>query len=254
VTINHLKAQGIDVKHGILDAGYCSEKNVNGLYENNISFLTRLPSNSLAKKIIRENGMDVMDARYALEYGDRLLFIKRVPLKLFGHDSFAYISIDFDRPTDEQERYYRKAAGSSAKQKPVPEMEKTKLGYFVMISSEKLEPAELMPLYYMRQTIEQTFDFAKNDVALLPIRNHSDETFRGHLLLSFMATIALITVRRILKTRKKTAGMPAAQALQAMRYIKCSVFPRSIVTSEPGKYANLIINELNLDVPGVINL
>jgi transposase len=254
VTINHLKAQGIAVKHGILDAGYCSEKNINELYKNNIPFLTRLPSNSLAKKIIKENGMDVMDTQYALEYGNRLLFIKRVPLKLFGHDLFAYISVDFDRLADEQERYYRKAVENRAKQKPVSEMEKSKLGYFVMISSEKLEPTEVMPLYYMRQTIEQTFDFAKNDVALLPIRSHTDETFRGHLLLSFMATVALITVKRMLKTKKKTASMPAAQALQAMRYIKCDVFTHSIVTSEPGKYANQIIKELNLDVPGLIDL
>ena len=64
------------MKHGILDAGYCSEKNINELYKNNIPFLTRLPSNSLAKIIIKENGMDVMDTQYALEYESRLLFIK----------------------------------------------------------------------------------------------------------------------------------------------------------------------------------
>ena len=48
--------------------------------------------------------------------------------------------------------------------------------------------------------------------------------------------------------------MPAEQALQAMRYIKCDVFPRSIVTSEPGKHANLIIKELSLGVPSIIEL
>ena len=44
------------------------------------------------------------------------------------------------------------------------------------------------------------------------------------------------------------------QALRSMRYIKCDVFPRVLVTSEPGKYANLILNELKLDMPGTINL
>jgi hypothetical protein len=39
VTINHLKAQDVEVKHGILDAGYCSEKNINDLYDSNIPFL-----------------------------------------------------------------------------------------------------------------------------------------------------------------------------------------------------------------------
>ena len=254
VTINHLKAQDMEVKHGILDAGYCSEKNVNDLYNNNIPFLIRLPNNALAKKLLREHGMDVCGTKYVLQYGDRILFMKRVSIELFGHDCYAYIAVDFGRLTDEQERYYRKAVENRHNNRKDAEMDKEKLGYFVLISSEMLETSEVMPLYYMRQTIEQTFDFAKNDVALTPVRNHTDETFRGHLMLSFMATVLLITVRRVLKSRKKTSELPAVQALRAMRYIKCDVFPHSIVTSEPGKYANLIINELKLSVPSVINL
>jgi hypothetical protein len=259
VTINHLKAQGMEVKHGILDAGYCSGKNIDDLYDSDIPFLIRLQNNALAKGLISEYGADVRSKEYALEYGNRLLFMKCVPIKLFGHDCYAYIAIDFDRQTDELERYYRKAAADRRKKKQGNEVDESEIdendkGYFVLISSEMLDTSEVMPLYYMRQTIEQTFDFAKNDVALVPPRAHTDETFRGHLMLSFMATILLITVKRVLKTRKKTSELPAVQALKAMRYIKCDVFPRSIVTSEPSKYANLIINELKLRVPGMINL
>ena len=257
VTINHLKAQGMEVKHGILDAGYCSENNVNDLYDSNIPFLFRLPNNALAKELINKYGIDVRGKEYALEYGDRLLFIKRAPIELFGHGCYAYIAIDFDRQTDELERYYRKSAANRRNKKNGDEVDEDETnendkGYFVLISSEMLDISEVMPLYYMRQTIEQTFDFAKNDVALVPIRAHTDDTFRGHLMLSFMATVLLITVKRVLKTRKKTSEMPAVQALKAMRYIKCDVFPHSIVTSEPSKYANLIINELKLSVPAVI--
>jgi hypothetical protein len=254
VTINHLKAQNMEIKHGILDAGYCSEKNIQDLYDNSIPFLIRLPNKDLAKKLINEHGGDVYDAEYALQYGDRLLFMKRVFFELHGHECYAYISVDFERMTDEQESYYRKAVANRGKKKDGPEKPKEHFGFFVLISSEKLEPQEVMPLYYMRQTIEQTFDFAKNDVALLPLRSHKDETFRGHLLLSFMATVMLITVKRVLKTRKKLAVMPAVQALKSMRYIKCDVFPRTLVTSEPSKYANLIINELKLTLPEAVNL
>ena len=254
VTINHLKAQDMDVKHGILDAGYCSEKNINALYENSIPFLIRLPNNDLAKEMIREHGKDVYGTKYVLEYGERLLFMKRVSTQLFGHDCYVYIAVDFNRLTDEQEHHFRKVVENRQKKKPHAEIEKDGLGYFVLISSEKLETSEVMPLYYMRQTIEQTFDFAKNDVSLIPLRSHSDETFRGHLMLSFMATVMLIIIKRELKTRKKTSRLPAIQALRAMRHIKCDVFPRTLVTSEPGKHANLIINELKLSIPGSIIL
>jgi transposase len=236
VTINHLKAQGIEVKHGILDAGYCSEKNIKDLFNNNISFLIRMPNNALATKLINIHGKDVYGAEYALEYGERLLFKKRVSVKLFDHECHAYIAVDFERMSGEQEHYYRKAIKERGKaQKKTKPAKDSQFGYFVLISSEKLETSAVIPLYYMRQTIEQTFDFAKNDVALLPIRNHKDGTFRGHLLLSFMATVVLITVKRILKTRKKLATMPAIQALRAMRDIKGEVFPHALVTSSTTK-------------------
>jgi hypothetical protein len=105
-----------------------------------------------------------------------------------------------------------------------------------------------------RRKIEQTFDYAKNDVALMPVRSHNVETFRGHLLLSFMATVSLITVKRLLKTRKKLSKFCPKMALKDMRYIKCDVFPHTLVTGEAGKNANLILNELKLEVPSAVNL
>jgi transposase len=247
--INHLKARNMEVKHGILDAGHHSARNIRDLYDSKIPFLIR-PPNALAKTLIKEHGTDVSCTKYALEYGNRLLSMKRVPLKLYDYDCYAYIALDFERMADEQERYYRKAVENREKKSTDAEMPKDKFGYFVLISSEKLESSEVMPLYYMCQT----FDFAKNDVALMPVCGHNDATFRGHLLLSFMATVMLITVKRVLKTRKKLSMIPAVQSLRSMRYIKCDAFPCALVTSEPDKHANMLINELNLEIPGALNL
>ncbi|MDR1607644.1 MAG: transposase, partial [Deltaproteobacteria bacterium] len=48
---------------------------------------------------------------------------------------------------------------------------------------------EILELYYNRQTIEQVFDTGKNYCGLLPVRVHSEETFRGILLISFIASV-----------------------------------------------------------------
>jgi transposase len=166
VTINHLKAQGIEVKHGILDAGYCSEKNIKDLFNINIHFLIRMPNNALATKLINIHGKDVYGAEYALEYGERLLFMKRDSVKLFDHECHAYMAVDFERMSGEQDHYYRKVIKEMGKaQKKTKPAKESQFGYFVLISSEKLETFEVIPLYYMRQSIEQTFDFSKNDVA-----------------------------------------------------------------------------------------
>jgi transposase len=251
-TLNQLKAQGIHVNHGIMDAGYCSKKNIEALFDQEISFLIRLPNQSLSKDLIKQHGADAFSTKYALRYGNRLIFMKRIPIRLYEHDSFAYVAIDAARRVEEQSKYINK--GLDDPKKKMFDDELNSLGYFVLISSQELETNEILPLYYMRQAIEQTFDFAKNDVDLLPLRTHSEETFRGHLLLSFMATVLLIATDRLLKKRKKLSNISAKMAFHAMRRMKCNVYAHNLVISEASKTANLILKELKLELPVTINL
>jgi hypothetical protein len=253
-TINQLKVQGINVRHGILDAGYCSKKNLEALKTHGIPFLTRLPGNAIAKELIRRYGGDLYSKKYTLKYGDRLICMKRVQAQIYGQDCYTYIALDVNVMQHEQKRYLEKNAETVKKGKGMSEEAMKCLGCFVMVSSEILEVSEVLPLYYMRQSIEQTFDLAKNDVDLVPLRTHTEETFRGHLLLCFMSTVAFITVKRYLGTRKKLKSMCAKMALKDMRFIKCDVFGRTLVMTEASKNANLIINELKLDLPDVVNL
>lgn len=43
--------------------------------------------------------------------------------------------------------------------------------------------------YYMRQQIEQVFDLGKNNCKLTPVRIHSEDTLRGHLMMTFLAAV-----------------------------------------------------------------
>jgi hypothetical protein len=61
VAINHLMAQDMEVKHGIIDAGHCSEINIKNLCKNNTPSLIRLPNKYLAKQLINEHLMDICD-------------------------------------------------------------------------------------------------------------------------------------------------------------------------------------------------
>jgi hypothetical protein len=83
----------------------CSDNNIRDLHKSEIPFLIRLPNNDLAKKLIEERGTDVCDAEYAMEYGKRLLFMKRVPAKLYECDCYAYLAVDFIQISVERERY-----------------------------------------------------------------------------------------------------------------------------------------------------
>jgi transposase len=63
-----------------------------------------------------------------------------------------------------------------------------------------METSEILPLYYTRQQIEQIFDIGKNYADLLPLRVQSEDTFRGHLMLTFMATAILQMLQRDILT------------------------------------------------------
>jgi hypothetical protein len=251
VTLNLMKAYGIDIHHSILDAGYSSEANLRKLIRGKVSFLIRLPDNKTTKKYLKEHGGDIINEANSFKYGERRMFMKRDIYEIGGTSCYAYIAVDFERQFEEQKRYLdrRDAGKKKNKDKPLDE-----LGYFVLLSSEKLEVKEILPLYYMRQTIEQIFDFAKNDVNLLPLRSNKIETFRGHLMLSFMAVVALLTVRQSLKSRKKLANICPVTALKDMRFIKCEVFPDILVVTEGSKYSNYILNELKWVTPEMVQL
>jgi hypothetical protein len=251
VTVNILKAQGIDVHHSILDAGYSSEKNLKGLLRLQIPFLTRLSDNQKTKKYLKEHSAGVMDEKNSFKYGERRVFMKQDIYDVGGIECYSYIAVDFERRHDEQSRYLDKQdEGKQKKNGRVMD----EMGFFVLLSSVKMEVKDVLPLYYMRQNIEQTFDYAKNDVDLLPLRTHKPETFRGHLLLCFMATAALLTVKRQLRTIKKLENLCPRMALADMRYIKCEVYPQILVTTEGNKHSNLILSKLDLEAPDVINL
>jgi hypothetical protein len=72
------------------------------------------------------------------------------------------------------------------------------------VSTRKLEPDEVLPEYYLRQSAEQLFDFAKGCAKMLPVRNRTLETIGGHMLLSFVASFLHVMVKNrmgVLDTR-----------------------------------------------------
>jgi transposase len=120
---------------------------------------------------------------------------------------------------------------------------------FVLISSEQTDPKDIMPLYYTRQSVEQVFDVGKNNAELLPLRVHGEETFRGHLMLSFMASVAVLAVGGMLKG----SAFHTEGAFHVMRNLKCKVFDDRILVKEPTKKMNEIVKVLKLKLPLEIN-
>ncbi|MDR1688600.1 MAG: transposase [Clostridiales bacterium] len=109
-TLKELSAFGIDVDFAIVDAGYYSEGNIREMQKEGISFIVRLISNrKFYKELVSNHVENLEDAQNMVYYRERLLFIKKVPIDLFGKPGFAYVALDADRKHDEVRKYAKAA-------------------------------------------------------------------------------------------------------------------------------------------------
>ena len=254
ITLAELEQYKINIDYAIMDAGYYGDENIDELYESNIHFIARLsPNRKLYKNLVAEhlNGLD--SSANAIRYGKRLTYIKCVQVDINNHVGYAYLGIDHDSRTQQ----YKRAVFTALDDNLAPEdidARVSKLGLFIIISSKKVETKEILPLYYTRQQVEQVFDICKHNASLLPIRVHSEESFRGHLLLTFLATIVIQKLQREL-IEKQNGKKPSKQKLNpegvffVSQIQKCKVFDNIVIPQEPSKSVNDIYHALGITSP-----
>jgi hypothetical protein len=190
-TIEELKKNGVSVRHAVVDAGYCSETNIKKMYAEKIHFLTRVPVRwKIYKDAFSKNKDEVLSSNNRYMYQDRVIGIKMICTKIGTHRAYLYLCVDYNRRNDQIRNYTKKAEDEKIDRNKW-ESETETFGFFGLLSSQKVDPDGLLPLYYTRQTVEQIFDISKNNLNILPLRTHKEETFRGHILLSFMVIVFL---------------------------------------------------------------
>jgi transposase len=249
-TLAELRQYNIGIEYAIVDAGYFSEDNIKELYEKDIHFVTRLSANRVLYKEVADSEMwDIMSSKNAVRYGNRLVYLKRKEIRVYGYTGYAYVGVDMDS----RNQQYKQAAFAALEDKSsAEEMDErlAKLGVFMLLSTEAMGPEEILPLYYTRQQVEQVFDIGKNYADLLPLRVQSEATFRGHLMLTFMATAILQRLQRdIIARRKKGDKTNPEGAFLALRNQKCKVFPSDIIPQERIKSVNDIYKLLGFSCP-----
>lgn len=232
--LEELNAQGINVEFAILDAGYYTGENIQELFEKNISFVTRLKGNlTTYKELVKEHLSSLESKENLVEYNGRYVYLKCVPIELEGHTAYAYIGLDIERKSSEARKTFRQAKDKKMSTDQVLDTI-NKQGIFSIVASRQIAKTEILPLYYTRQQIEQVFDIGKNYADLLPLLVQTEETFRGHLLLTFIVTIV---IKKLQDALIKTVYNPISLFLN-LRNQKCKVFSDRIVTQEAFKKAN----------------
>ncbi len=248
-TMLELKAYNINTKFAILDAGYLDNKNMKVLYNEKISFLSRMNENrKLYKQLIAEHIPSIETEENLVRYNSRYAYIKRVACEVIeGHTAYAYVCQDIAMKGYSTHRLFATASAKNLKVKEVHNQLKHK-GVFILFSSRPIAKEKILPTYYTRQQIEQIFDIGKNYTNMLPLRVHTEETFRGHLLLTFISSVI---VKMIQDDLKDTAFNPTSAFLQ-LKNQKCKVFDNDIIPQEAVKKVNDIYKKFKFKSPKTI--
>ncbi|MGD9153885.1 MAG: transposase [Bacillota bacterium] len=234
-TMAELKASGVNTKFAILDAGYYDDRNITALYENKISFVTRLKENrKLYKRLIAERLQSLECRGNFVSYGSRYAYIECAECELVeGYKAYAYIGLDIERKSSESRKLFQSAKAQELKDEEVFDKMATQ-GVFVLVSSRRIAKEKILPTYYMRQQIEQIFDIGKNYADMLPLRVQNEDTFRGHLLITFIASVVLKKIQE----RLKDSRYNPISLFMNLRNQKCKVYDDLIITQEAFKKAN----------------
>jgi hypothetical protein len=240
-TITEMKKSGIATSSALIDAGYFSETNLTMLFDAQISFLIRMPSNRVVYRTVIAENADIESPDYAVKYDKRGLFVKECEIEIYGYRAYAYLVLDPVRRGSEISKAVARMEDDGS---DIDKTDFSNCGKMILLSSKKLNTNEVVPLYYTRQIAERMFGIAKEDLNILPLRTHSEPNFKGFMLLMFISLAIACAFKYRLGNK-----IPIEQAVSTLRNLKCKVFDNDIVVNEVTKRQRLIFEATNVVVP-----
>lgn len=250
-TIAELKANGVNTKFAILDAGYYTGANADALLDAGVSFMSRMKSNfKVYKNAIEEHLKDLVSKENAVLYNNRLVYIKCIPCLIGQKEdrpAYAYLCKDMTMHNEGQKHAIERARDENLSGQDIFDGLQ-KQGIFVLITTRKVAADKLLPLYYMRDQVEKIFEFCKQGGKILPINIETEETLRGHLMMTFLATAVL----KMMSEKLKKTSLTTESMFMNLHEQHAIVYDKEFITTEPVKKMNDAYKAFKIHCPTTI--
>lgn len=251
--VTHLKKNGIDTNFAVLDAGYYNGRNADLLMDANISFITRVHANNRIFTELETTYRASLECRENfVTYNGRFYYIKRACCKIgqrSNRTAYAYLCLDVAM-RDQQKSGLR----ARMKDQKLTDSEIYDsiydYGLFALVATRPIAADKVLALYYTRNQIEEVFRVDKGCGKLLPLRSETEETFRGHLLVTFIVSVIL----NLLQNRLKDTGISSVALFEELRHQQGIVYDDAIVPSIAVKKMNDIYKLFQIKCPDEIPL
>ena len=254
-TIAELRAMGVDTRFAVLDAGYHANASADALMGARVSFLARMRPNLRTYREVVEGHLDGLEAREnAVMHSGRLVYVKCVPVGIGSKGDrrgYAYLCLDAAMRRELERDAARRAAEAGLSGAEAHDSMASR-GVFVLVSTRRIAKGKLLPLYYARDRIEKVFEIAKQGGKALPVCVQTEETFRGHLLMCFMATVAIKMMSDVLASRK--TSLTVESMLRILHEQHAIEYDGRLVTTEPVRKMNEAYRAFGIRCPDTVRL
>ena len=247
-TIAELKANGINTNFAILDAGYYTGKNADVLLDAGISFISRMKSNFKVYKRVVKNHLDSLEAKENLiRHNKRLVYVKCIPCRIGEKEdrkAYAYLCKDLTTKHELQKHLIEQAEDEDLQGGEIFDAMREQ-GIFVLISSKKIDSKKVLQIYYTRDQVEKIFELCKQDAKILPVNVETEATFRGHLMMTFMAAVIL----KMISTEMSATELTTESMFMNLHEQHAIIYDKELITTEPNKKMNIAYNTLGIECP-----
>lgn len=228
-TLDWLKAKRL---HFVMDKGFCSEKNIDDLYDSSIRFLLGMSfTSSFTKECVSKARKDINhfeNYRYIL--GDDV-FVKSWLSKWKGHRCYVHVYYDSAKADGEYRAFLRKlnqyrdelesknevkshqhyydnffviketpvrGRKVSFNKKAIEEYRNGTAGYFVLISNDIKDSVRALEVYRNKDSVEKGFDNLKNSLDCRRLRVHSESAMEGRMFLQFISLVIASRIQKVM--------------------------------------------------------
>ncbi len=240
----------------VLDRPYVTAADWQYLHAQGRDFVTHLErTNPTAQELIAQHLATLQDAQYLEQYGEQIIFIKRVAVPLrdaHGEvicSGWAYLCCELEqRQRAERALFLALARGELTKGDFIAQLETA--GVVVLFATQPVAPRELWMLYELRLCNRALFALKPSDTIAAPLVERSAASVRGHLLMTLMAEV----LRFALKAQLSSTSYHPQQALLLLRAQKIKLNAGVGMVTEASAPVTAFYQALGIEYPTHITL
>lgn len=277
----------------VLDRGFYSESNIEELLEQGMDFVMPLPfTTKIDKSSVSESNAEIESGEHARRFGSDIYHVIEKEVHIGDSSIFAYVLFNKKREAEESTSFYnrlmdiesklegKRVYGDAfehfervasnfrnyfecsvdegvmhlARRPKAIAQAANRFGKMILISSSQRSWDDALSIYRERDVVEKLYDELKNDLDLLPLRVHKNETLAGLVFVYFVAMV----VRSLLLQRARAAKLLEKASLEdivlELTKLRVVQIGSSLKLSEVTKKQRTILEKMGIAVPVKLDL